>query len=312
MEYDTFKPIFIYFCSTKRRVMNQKILREVTPLTESDCFTLFSREKDKFDFPLHYHEEYELNFISHAKGAQRIVGDHIEEIDDLELVLVGSNLQHGWFTHHCRSKKIREVTIQFHKDFLPSVLLMRNQLSFIKVMLERSARGILFSKSTTQQHASRIMELEKKQGFDSVLELLSILQDLSLSRNMRALSSATAIQGTEPQHTSRRVQKAMQYMHQHFDRMVTLEEVSSLTNMTKVSFSRFFRKRTGNTFIEVLNEIRMGNATRMLIDTTHSINEIAYQCGFNNLSNFNRIFRKKKNCTPSQYRESFAGTRIFV
>ena len=79
--------------------MNNQLLREITPLTQGDCFTLFSRVKKDFDFPLHYHEEFELNFIQNGKGAKRVIGDHIEEIDDLELVLVGPNLQHGWFTH---------------------------------------------------------------------------------------------------------------------------------------------------------------------------------------------------------------------
>jgi hypothetical protein len=156
--------------------MKSTLLREITPLTQSDCFTLFSRVKEQFDFPLHYHEEFELNFIQNAKNARRVIGDHIEDIDELELVLVGSNLQHAWFTHHCKSREIREITIQFHKDLFDEKFLRRNQLSFIRTMLEKSLRGILFSKETTQQLAPRIMELNQKQGFDSVLELMSILQ----------------------------------------------------------------------------------------------------------------------------------------
>src|SRR3954447_26257656 len=96
--------------------MSIKILREITPLTKNDCFTLFYRTKTKFDFPLHYHDEFELNFIRNAKGAKRVIGDHIEEIDELELVLVGSNLPHGWFTYNCKSDLIEEITIQFHRD----------------------------------------------------------------------------------------------------------------------------------------------------------------------------------------------------
>ena len=85
--------------------MLSDILREITPLTASDCFTIFSREKEKFDFPLHNHEEMELNLILNASGAKRIIGDHIDEIGDAELVFVGPNLPHGWFTHKCKSKK---------------------------------------------------------------------------------------------------------------------------------------------------------------------------------------------------------------
>ncbi|AEW00658.1 transcriptional regulator [Niastella koreensis] len=292
--------------------MKNSLLREITPLTQSDCFTLFSRVKSEFDFPLHYHEEFELNFIQNAKNARRVIGDHIEDIDELELVLVGSNLQHAWFTHHCKSNEIREITIQFHKDLFDEKLLRRNQLSFIRTMLEKSLRGILFSKETTQQLAPRIMELNQKQGFDSVLELMSILHDLSISRNMRILSDATFNNTEQFTYNSRRIEKTLEYMNHNFDKPITLNEVARLANMSDAAFSRFFKQRTGNTFIDSLTEIRLGHASRMLIDTTQSIAEVAYHCGFNNISNFNRIFKKKKSCTPKDFRESFSGTRIFI
>jgi AraC-like DNA-binding protein len=292
--------------------MKSTLLREITPLTQSDCFTLFSRTKSEFDFPLHYHEEFELNFIQNAKNARRVIGDHIEDIDELELVLIGSNLQHAWFTHHCKSAEIREITIQFHKDLFDERLLRRNQLSFIRTMLEKSLRGILFSRETTQQLAPRIMELNQKQGFDSVLELMSILHDLSISRNMRILSDASFNNTEQFTYNSRRIEKTLEYMNQNFDKPITLNEVARLANMSDAAFSRFFKQRTGNTFIDSLTEIRLGHASRMLIDTTQSIAEVAYHCGFNNISNFNRIFKKKKSCTPKDFRESFSGTRIFI
>jgi AraC-like DNA-binding protein len=287
-------------------------MREITPLTQNDCFTIFSRVKREFSFPLHYHEEMELNLILNAKGARRIVGDHIDSIEDLELVLVGPNVYHAWFTHQCRSEEIREVTIQWHKDLIEDKLLRRNQLSFIRSMLERSQKGILFSRETIKAVMPRLLSLNQKSGFDSVLELLSILHDLSTSRNMRTLSDGSF---TNQHYTfnSRRIEKAFEYMNTNYDKPVTLGEVAKLVSMTEVSFSRFIKKRTGNTFIDSLNEIRLGHATRMLIDTTHSIAEISYHCGFNNISNFNRIFKKKKMCTPKEFRENFtSGTRVFI
>lgn len=292
--------------------MKSTLLREITPLTQSDCFTLFSRMKSQFDFPLHYHEEFELNFIQNAKNARRVIGDHIEDIDEMELVLVGSNLQHAWFTHNCKNKEIREITVQFHKDLFDDRLLRRNQLSFIRTMLEKSLRGILFSKDTTQLLAPRIIELTQKQGFDSVLELMSILHDLSISRNMRILSDASFNNTEQYTYNSRRIEKTLEYMNHNFDKPITLNEVARLANMSDAAFSRFFKQRTGNTFIDSLTEIRLGHASRMLIDTTQSVAEIAYHCGFNNISNFNRIFKKKKSCTPKDFRESFSGTRIFI
>jgi len=292
--------------------MSTNIIREITPLTQNDCFTIFSRVKKEFSFPLHYHEELELNLIINAKGARRIVGDHIESINDLELVLVGPNLYHAWFTHQCRSEEIREVTIQWHKDLFDDKLLRRNQLSFIRSMVERSQKGILFSAETTAALAPRILSLNQKHGFDSVLELMSILHDLSISRNMRTLSDVS-FTNEHFTYNSRRIEKAFEYMNNNYDKSISLGEVAKLVNMTEVSFSRFIKKRTGNTFIDSLNEIRLGHASRMLIDTTHSVAEISYNCGFNNISNFNRIFKKKKTCTPKEFRENFtSGTRVFI
>jgi AraC-like DNA-binding protein len=291
--------------------MHTNVIREITPLTQSDCFTLFSRVKKKFDFPLHYHEEFELNLILNAKGAKRIIGDHIDLIDDLELVLIGPNQYHAWFTHQCESEEITEVTIQFNKDLFDDKLLQKNQLSFIRNMLDRSQRGILFSKSTIQRLKPRLMELSQKSGFDSVLELLSILHDLSISKNMQTLSDAT-FNNEQSNYNSRRIEKAFEYMNANFNREISLAEVAKIASMPEASFSRFIKKRTGITFIDSLNEIRLGHASRLLIDTTQTIAEIAYKCGFNNISHFNRIFKRKKMCTPKEFRENYSGNRIFV
>jgi AraC-like DNA-binding protein len=294
--------------------MPAQLLREIIPLTQSDCFTIFSRVKKNFDFPLHYHDEFELNFIMNAKNAKRIIGDHMAEIGDLEMVLVGPNLQHGWFTHSCKSSEIKEITIQFHRDLFDDKLLRRNQLSFIKSMFERSSRGILFSKETINAIMPRLLELTQKHGFDSVLELMSILHDLSISRNMKTLSDASFTNTENFSYNSRRIEKVMEHINQNFDKTVTLGEVAKIALMTEVAFSRFFKSRTGQTFIDMLNEIRLGHASRLLIETTNNITEIAYKCGFNNMSNFNRIFKKRKNCTPKEFRDTYAqsGVRTFI
>jgi AraC-like DNA-binding protein len=289
--------------------LTTKILREITPLTQNDCFSLFSRSKKEFDFPLHFHEEFELNFVQNAAGAKRVVGDNIEEIGNSELVLVGSNLQHGWFTHKCKSKIITEITIQFHRDLFDEKFLHRNQMSFIRSLLERSLRGVLFSEATTLSIMPRLMQLQQKHGFDSVLELMSILHDLSTSRNLRTLSDMSFNIET-PSYNSRRIEKIMNFLNNNFSENISLGDAAKIAGMAEVSLSRFFKLRTGKTFIETLNEVRLGHATRMLIDTTNSINEIAYKCGFNNMSNFNRIFKKKKSSTPKEYRLTYISTGI--
>lgn len=293
-------------------IPEKRILKEVTPLTTNDCFTIFSRKKSEMTFPVHFHEEFELNLILNGGGLKRIVGDHSETISDYELVLIGPNVVHGWMSHEFRNKEIIEVTIQWHKDLLDEKFLQRNQLHFVRKMFERSARGILFSEDTIRTISDRILLLDKKTGFDSVMELLSILHDLSTSRKMLTLSEGVnaGIQSTSTK--GWRIEQAFGYMNQNFSKPISLADVARIADMTEVGFSRFIRKQTGYTFIESLTDIRLSHATRMLIDTSNSIVEIAYTCGFHNLSNFNRVFKKKKNCTPREFRENFFGVKLFI
>jgi AraC-like DNA-binding protein len=288
-----------------------KVFREISPLNAYDCFTIFARPKKKFDFPLHSHEEFELNLIWSAKGAKRIVGYHVAEIDNLELVFVGPNLPHGWFTHQCKSEGISEITVQFHRDLFDEKFLSRNQLKNIRSLLERSCQGILFPVETAGIFKPRIEGLTTKRGFSSVLELMSILDDLSVSGNMQVLSNVSAIEN-KLNYNSRRIEKVFEFMRNNYAQTLTLADVAKIANMPDVSFSRFIKKRTGRTFIESLNEIRLGHASRLLIDTTQTIAEIAYKCGFNNLSYFNRIFKKKNSCTPKDFRENYSGTKVFI
>ncbi|MDQ6762543.1 MAG: AraC family transcriptional regulator, partial [Bacteroidota bacterium] len=218
-----------------------------------------------------------------------------------------------WFTNKCKGKVIKEITIQFHRDLFDDKFLQRNQMSFIRTLFQRSTRGVLFTNSTALSIMPRIKQLPQKHGFDSVLELLSILHDLSTSRNIRTLSD-TSFNKETPYYNSRRIEKIMAYVNNNFNQNITLNDAAKIAGMTEVSLSRFFKLRTGKTFIDTLNEVRLGHASRMLIDTTDSINEVAYKCGFNNMSNFNRIFKKKKDSTPKEFRHSYTstGVRTFI
>jgi len=284
--------------------MTSNVMREITPLTAGDCFTVFAKTDNKFDSPLHYHDDYELHLILNAKGAKRVVGGHMEVIDDLELVLIGPDLYHGWFTNECESEEITEIIIQFHKDLFDEKFLKRNQLSFLKGMLQRAPMGIIFTPETILAVKDRILALNKKSGFISVLELLSILHELSTSPDMKTLSDLSFI-NERFYYNSRRIEKVFEHMNNNYNRRVTLAEVAQVIHMPEASFSRFIKKRTGKTFTDSLNEIRLGHASRMLIDSTTTVAEIAYECGFNNISNFNRIFKRKKQYTPNEFRSTY-------
>ncbi len=289
-----------------------KVYNEITSLTPNDCFLVFSRTKSKFDYPLHYHEEFELNFIQNAAGIQRIVGNSIELIQESELVLVGSDLAHGWFNiENVALNNVHEVTIQFHKDLFDEKFLSRDQMSQIRKMMEQSQNGIVFSKETINSIREDLNTLSQKKGFNSVIELVSILHKLSISNNMRLLSSL-ALADKSVTHESRRMEKILTYLKNNYQEKITLEEVTEAVNMTVISFSRFIKKRTGKTFTEFLNDIRLSHSCRLLIETQQTITEISYKCGYNNLSYFNRIFKRRYNITPKEFRDAYSGTRTFI
>jgi AraC-like DNA-binding protein len=288
------------------------ITREIIPLTERDCFTIFWSLEEKIDSPLHNHDSMELKLILNGSGAQRIVGDHTGQIENLELVFVGSNLPHGWNAHKCKNAGIQEVTLQFDKDLFDEKFLKRKQLSSIKNMFKQAKRGILFPGETIERISPRLLDLAAGQnGFASILELMSVLHDLSVSPGYKTLSNPS-IAKEEYTQNSRRIEKVFEYMNAHFSVQVTLTEVANIAGMPEASFSRFIKHRTGYTFIDSLNEIRLSHVSRMLVDTSLSIAEIAFKCGFNNIANFNRTFKNKNGCTPKEFRESYTGKRVFV
>lgn len=289
---------------------SQKFHREIPPLKRDDSFMVFDRIKDSFDFPIHYHPEYEINFIQGGKGVKRIVGDHIEEIDDIELVLVGPNLYHGWELHSCPNKKIHEVTIQFHNDLFSDSLLSRRIMMPIKDMFNRANHGILFSQKIGSELAERLARISKLDGMDYFLEIISILHDMANSRNQRLLSTYTVDYDTFEDDDKMKL--VYEYIQKNFSNKITLDDVSDIASMSPVSFNRFIKKRTGKTFVNYLNDIRVGYAARWLVEKDLSISEIAFKSGFNNIANFNRIFKGIKNTTPSQYREEFYGMKRFL
>lgn len=276
-------------------------------MSSQDCYLVVERTKDFFDYPIHYHPEFELNFVFGAQGVRRVIGDSIEEINDLDLVLVGPNLYHVWEQYRCTKKNIREVTVQFHQDLFDEAFLNRGIMKPIKDMLARSVHGILFSQETIQKMMPRLFRVSKLDGMDYFMELLSMLHDLAISRNQRLLSTLTIT--TDRLEKNDKIKIVKDHVEENFANKITLAEVSNLTSMSTVSFNRFIKKRTGKTFVEYVNDVRVGHASRWLSEKELSISEVAFLCGFNNIANFNRIFKKRKGVTPTEYRTNFSGIK---
>lgn len=277
--------------------MTKRIVREITPLAEDDFFIVLNHFNAKFDFPVHFHPEYELNLVLHSKG-KRIIGDSIKEYSTPDLVLIGPNTPHAWTG---TEDGVHVTTVQFQSDFLSEKFLSRKLTRSIKEMLDRSRMGIVFSPETTTALSERIINLSDMQGFDSLLEFLSILYDMSISRSQSTLSSLSYV-GQFDTSKSRRIKVVNQYLYENLQNPIRVNEVAELINMSPSAFSHFFKKRTQRSFTDYLTDLRIGHAARLLIESEKNISEICYESGFNNISNFNRSFKNQKGCTPSDFR----------
>ena len=289
-----------------------KVFTEITRLSDKDCFYIVERHKTEFTYPLHQHKEYELNFIEHGKGVRRIVGDNVEEIGDYELVLLGGEgLEHVWEQGNCKSKDIREITIQFSEDIFGDGLLSKNQFASIKQMLYRARHGLSFSLNSIMKVYATLDNISKEpERFVQFLKTLYVLYELSIADDAKALASGAFSHAEQSE--SGRIQKVKQYVSEHYHESLKLSYLAELVGMSPVSFSRFFHQRTGRTLSEYIVDIRLGHAARMLVDSSMNISEICYACGFNNLSNFNRIFKARRNCTPRDFRAMYKKNKVLV
>lgn len=275
------------------------IQKEITPISADDLFIVLNHPNAKFDYPVHYHSDFEINLVVNSFG-ERIVGDSIKEFEDLDLAMIGPNLPHAW-----RGQKVdgnHVITIQFSEKILDFPILNKRLFSQIKQLLIDSKKGLVFQYDTAFKMKGKLIQLTKMQGFQTVLAFFSILHELSISNRFTLTSSSYDILETMYASKSRRIAKVCNYLDENFCNPVKLNEIASLVNMSESAFCHFFKKKTNCTFVDYLANIRVSKACQLLTETSNTIAEICYSCGFNNLSNFIRTFKKKKGMTPSEYR----------
>lgn len=294
-------------------VDDRRIIHEITPLMGNDVLYIADRHKKEFTYPIHNHSVYELNFVENAKGVRRIVGDSQEVIGDYDLCLITSpDLEHVWEQNECHSDDIREITVQFDFSMSDETLFGRNPYASITRMMQEAKRGLSFPLQAIMKVYGMLDTLSSvKDGFYAVQQFLTILYELSRCENARTLASSSYARVTV-EDDSRRILKVKNFISKNYMDELRLPELASLAGMSSSAFSRFFKLHTGRNISEYIIDLRLGYAARMLVDTAKSISEIGFDCGFNNLSNFNRIFKKKKGCSPSEFRESYHKTRIIV
>ncbi len=290
----------------------EDILYEIPPLSSSDCFYIVDRRKHEFNYPIHRHKELEINFVVGGEGAQRVVGDSVETIAGLDLAIIGSeDLEHVWNQGQCKSRDIREITIQFDKSLFPDDLLSRNQFAPIKTMLTKAQNGIAFPPEAILKVYHYLDRLAETEGsFEQMTMMLNLLYTLSQSK-YKVLASNTFAKADKGGGSSR-IDKVKEFVTANCEKDLTLNEIADVAGMSPTSFSRFFKSATGKTLTSYILEIRLGIAARDLVNTANTISEICYSSGFNNISNFNRLFKRSKGITPREFRQLYKKHKIII
>ncbi len=277
--------------------MNE-IQQEIVPITQDDLFVILNHPNAKFDYPIHCHPEYEINLVMKTSGT-RVVGDYEEAFDGLDIVMTGPYVPHVWksdlVTNHV-------ITIQFSSDLLSFQMINKRLFMPIRQLLIDSTQGLQFYGADAERIRDEIMELTRIQGFQTATKFLNLLNFMAAAPRRKLVSNMYESENLVNSSKSRRISKACKYIEENISQKISLAEVAALVNMSESAFSHFFKKKTGISFITYVNNLRVAKACDLLASTSLSASEICYDCGFNNKSNFIRIFTKRKNMTPVEYR----------
>lgn len=254
-----------------------------------------------FPYRWHFHAAYELTLITAGEG-RRFVGDSIEWFEPGDLLLLGPHLPHTWHSEPSRGRRSQAVVLRFEADCLGADFFARGELRRIRGLLERSRRGLAFD-ATPARHtvATALTRSTAASPFAQLVALLEALQLLATKGPGRELASSGYVWSPRAADT-RRIDRVCRHVMQHLAEPLTLADVAAVAGLAPESFSRFFRRMTGRTFVGWLHEVRIGHACRLLSTTDRPVVEIALASGFGNLSNFNRVFRRLRQCTPRQLR----------
>ncbi|ANW97228.1 hypothetical protein AXE80_13420 [Wenyingzhuangia fucanilytica] len=280
-----------------------KAIKEQINQPFDSSFTINEFEQPYFDSPWHFHTEYELTYINKGYGT-RFVGTNSELFKEGDLVLIGSLVPHYWRCdndfYHQENLKSHSIVIQFKPE-----LFFNNPLPEMKnihLLLKKSASGIQFKKS--KKYKDDFFELLQKGGLEQLFLLYKLLDKLSLDKNQKTLSITQDSQLYQAK-DSKIFQEVINYIFANLNNDISLETISNKVHMSTPAFCRYFKSRTKKTFTEYVNNLRVIQAAKLLIETDLSISQICFDCGYNSLSYFNRQFKKYKKMGPKEYKKLY-------
>lgn len=276
-------------------------LEKIEPLF-GNSFTIreFANQSRNVEPNWHFHPEYEIVYISNGRG-KRHIANHISYYEEGDLIFLGPDLPHLGFSEES-DEEHREIVVQMREDFLGRDFLRLPECRDLQQLFERSRRGISFFGKTRKWAGQQLQAMMSQDPFTRMLTLLQLLQRLAKTDEYQLLQVDGFALEVNAQHLDR-VQAIYGYVGQHFQEEITLETIAGRVNMTVPAFCRYFKRLTGKTFTQFINEVRIAHSCRLLADEHLSISAVSYDSGYNNLSHFNKQFRLITGTSPREFRQ---------
>ncbi|RED19053.1 AraC family transcriptional regulator [Flavobacterium cutihirudinis] len=284
-----------------------KIVKTTIASYTNTSLSVFSREESFFQSPFHSHPEFELVYILESHG-KRIIGNSVESFEAGDMVFLGDDIPHVWlndeiFYKGINSLKAKAIVIYFSRDLFGNSFYELPEAQEVKKFFSQAIKGVSITGETNAMIAKKMGKLLKKKGFEVVMGLIEILFLLSKSKDLKYINDNSYVPVNED-NKSDRLAEVFKYVKSNYKEEISLDEISKIANLTPTSFCRMFKAKTKKPFVEYLNEIRVANACKYLIETDLGISEIAYECGYKTASNFNKLFKKLIGTTPKEYRKN--------
>ncbi|NVM95479.1 AraC family transcriptional regulator [Arthrobacter sp. AETb3-4] len=288
------------------RMLEQPAIREVVPRDPRISARWHSHDYPSTYAKWNYHPEYEIHLVRESTG-HYIVGNGIGIFSPGQVVLVGPNLPHNWISDVLPGEVVvgRDVAFQFLGSWLDSCREQLPELNELGPLLARSTRGIEFFGATAARAAEELEAIGVTAGVKRLTHILRVLDVLNSApqTDFRALS-AEGIRPPDDPHTADVMNRALDYIFQNMHGSVSLSRAASMVGMSESAFSRYFKQASSQTFTDIVRKMRIAHACKQLRLTTKLISIIAKECGYSNISNFNRQFMREQGITPSGYRDS--------
>jgi len=256
------------------------------------------------------HVNFEIALLENCSG-KRFIGDHIQDFNGDELVLLGSYLPHCWQYYTAIDPMVQPqaIVIHFFPDFLGKQLLEKPEAKQLNELFLKAAKGILFKGATITDAKMLMRQMLFETGLQRAALLLQLFDLLTRSTSYEILSSPyfNIIENSAEAH---KIDKVFDYIFRHFKEEISLQEVSGIIPMSPAAFCRFFKAKTNRTLIEFVKELRIGNAAKLLLEGKHNVTEACYNSGYNNISNFNKHFKEVKGMSPRDFLKQYNVTGL--